>query len=116
MTELTRSEAQDHAFEEVNRDEAIMESQHLVLEDLKRVPLGVDAVLGKSRMTVRAILELQIGSIVHLDKMAGEMTDIMINELSLAKGEIVVIGDMLHVRVAEITGSWGLNDVPTEET
>ena len=116
MTELTRSEAQDHAFEEVDREEAVIDSQHLVLDDLRQVPLGVDAVLGKSIMTVREILDLQLGSIVHLDKMAGEMTDIMINDLSLAKGEIVVIGDVLHVRIAEITGAWELSDVSTKET
>ncbi|MCH7959461.1 MAG: FliM/FliN family flagellar motor switch protein [Candidatus Hydrogenedentes bacterium] len=116
MTELTRSEAQDHAFEEVDRDEEVIDSQHLVLEDLRRVPLGVDAVLGKSYMTVREVLDLQLGSIVQLDKMAGEMTDITINDHPLAKGEIVVIGDVLHVRIAEITGAWELSDASTKET
>ena len=115
MTEHTRSEAQDHAFEEVNREETVNESQHLVLDDLKRVLLGVDAVLGKARLTVREVLELQLGSVIHLDKMAGEMTDIMIDNLSLAKGEIVVIGDDLHVRIAEIVGNWDMADLPKEE-
>lgn len=116
MTEHTRAEAQDHAFEEVNREETVNDSQHLLLNDLKRVTLGIDAVLGKARLTVREVLELQLGSVVHLDKMAGEMTDIMIDDLSLAKGEIVVIGDDLHVRIAEVTGAWEPSDVSTEET
>ncbi|MCH7910357.1 MAG: FliM/FliN family flagellar motor switch protein [Candidatus Hydrogenedentes bacterium] len=116
MTELIRSEAQDHAFEEVDREEAVIDSQHLILDDLRGVQLGVDAVLGRSLMTVREILDLQLGSIVQLDKMAGEMTDITINDLPLAKGEIVVIGDVLHVRIAEITGAWELSDASTKET
>ena len=42
---------------------------------------------------------------MSLNKMAGEMTDILINGLPFAKGEVVVIGDALHIRVAEITGT-----------
>lgn len=116
MTEHTRIEAQDHDFEEVDREEQVNQTQHLLLKDLKRVVLGIDAVLGKARMTVREVLELQMGSVIHLDKMAGEMTDIMIDDLALAKGEIVVIGDDLHVRIAEVIGNWDIADESTDET
>jgi len=55
-------------------------------------------------MLVREVLDLKQGSIVPLDKLAGEMTDIYVNGIPLAKGEVVVIGDSLHVRVGEILG------------
>ena len=55
-------------------------------------------------MLVREVLELKRGSIVQLDKLAGEMTDIYVNGLHLARGEVVVIADVLHVRIGEIVG------------
>lgn len=97
--------AKDHSFKEVASDAKIDDSEHLTLEDLRSVTLSITADLGASRMLVREVLELKKGSVVPLDKMAGEMTDVYVNGLSLAKGEIVVIGDTLHVRVAEIVGA-----------
>ena len=61
-------------------------------------------------MLVSEILALRVGSIVFLDKMAGELADICANNLPLAKGEIVVIGDALHVRLAEVNGAQERSD------
>ena len=77
---------------------------NLDLEDILQIPLRVSATLGHAVMRVREILELKEGSIVTLDKLAGEMTDISVNDLLLARGEVVVIGNALHVRLAEIVG------------
>jgi len=77
---------------------------HLKLDDLKRVKLTVSADLGGCPMLVRDVLALQRGSVVQLSKLAGEMTDIYLNGLPLARGEVVVIGDTLHVRIGEIIG------------
>lgn len=79
--------------------------QHLNIEDLGQVCLQIAADLGQSLMFVRDILELKRGSIIQLDKLAGEMSDIYINGLPLARGEVVVIGDTLHVRIGEIIGT-----------
>ncbi len=99
------SDALDHAFDEVERDASENVTQHLDLDDLKQVSLNISASLGNSALTVREILDLKDGSVVHLNKMAGEMTDIYVNGIFLARGEIVVIGDSLHVRLVEITGT-----------
>lgn len=106
--------AQDHEFKEVAGDAVIDSSERLVLEDLRRVNLDITADLGSSRMLVREVLELKKGSVVPLDKMAGEMTDVYVNGLVLAKGEIVVIGDTLHVRLAEIVGASEILDARQE--
>jgi len=76
--------------------------EHLEMEDLRNVRLQLSAGLGQRRMRVREVLALKLGSIITLDKMAGELTDISINGLPLARGEIVVISDVLHVRVSEV--------------
>ena len=89
----------EHSFEEIVGD--TVGAQRLAIEDLEDVPLEVSADLGSCTMLVRDVLELKRGSVIPLDKLAGETTDIYVNGLPLGKGEIVVIGDALHVRVAE---------------
>lgn len=93
----------DHTFEAIEQAETSLE--RLALEDLNDVRLSIAADLGRCTMYVREILELKRGSVVTLDKLAGEMTDIFVNDLALAKGEVVVIGDALHVRIGEIVGT-----------
>lgn len=73
----------------------------LSLGDLSKIPLTVTAELGRVDMRVRDILGLKIGSLVVLDKFAGQMTDVLVNDVPMARGEIVVIGDSLNVRIAE---------------
>ena len=104
MAESSEAEAQEHEFQEVDNHVDLSTAYHLELDDLRNVDLHVTADLGHSGMLVRDILELKQGSIVPLSKMAGEMTDIYVNGRPLAKGEVVVIGDTLHVRLAEIVG------------
>ncbi len=78
-----------------------MPGVRLGLDDLYRVSLSVTAELGRVDMRVRDILALKVGSLVVLDKYAGQMTDILVNDLPMARGEIVVIGDSLNVRISE---------------
>jgi flagellar motor switch protein FliN/FliY len=86
-------------------DDSGADRAHLMLDDLAAVPLMVAAELGRAKTRVRDILDLKVGSLVTLEKVAGEMADITVNGIPFARGEVVVIGDMLHVRIAEIGGS-----------
>jgi flagellar motor switch protein FliN/FliY len=79
--------------------------EHLNLNMLARVPVTISADIGSCRLLVREILDLKRGSILPLDKLAGEMADVFINSVPFAKGEVVVIGDMLHIRIAEVMGA-----------
>ncbi|MBI4778614.1 flagellar motor switch protein FliN, partial [Candidatus Desantisbacteria bacterium] len=66
------------------------------------VPMDVTVELGRKKMSVREILDLGVGSIVELDRMAGESVDILANGKLVAKGGVVVIDDTFGVRVTEI--------------
>jgi flagellar motor switch protein FliN/FliY len=103
MSESHRSTVA-HEFREIARAE-VDSATHLEFEDLKNVRVPVAADLGQTTMYVRDILELKVGSVVQLTKIAGEMTDIYVNGLPLAKGEVVVIADSIHVRISEILGA-----------
>lgn len=79
--------------------------ESLSLDDVMNIRLRLTAELGRAPMKVRDVLALKVGSIVTLNKMAGEPTDLYVNGLPLARGEVVVISDTLHVRMSEILNS-----------
>jgi flagellar motor switch protein FliN/FliY len=66
------------------------------------VPLSVTVELGRTKKTIKEILELTNGSIIELDRLAGEPVDIMVNGQYLAKGEVVVIDENFGVRITDI--------------
>ena len=69
---------------------------------LRDVPLEVQAQLGKTKKLVKDILKLNVGSIVELEKEAGEPIDILVNNKLIARGEVVEIDGNYGVRITEI--------------
>ncbi|MGV3467027.1 MAG: flagellar motor switch phosphatase FliY [Heyndrickxia sp.] len=72
------------------------------LNMLLDIPLQVTVELGRTKRTVKDILELGSGSIIELDKLAGEPVDILLNNQLIAQGEVVVIDENFGVRITEI--------------
>jgi flagellar motor switch protein FliN/FliY len=72
------------------------------LDMLLDIPLQVTVELGRTKRSVKEILELSSGSIIELDKLAGEPVDILINNKIVAQGEVVVIEENFGVRVTDI--------------
>lgn len=70
------------------------------------IPLKVTVELGRTSKQIREILELSHGSIIELDKLAGEPVDILVNNKLIAKGEVVVIEENFGVRVTDIISQW----------
>ena len=66
------------------------------------VPLKVTVELGRTRMQIRDVLDLGKGSVVELDKLAGEPVDMLVNGKLIAKGEVVVIDENFGIRVTDI--------------
>ncbi len=71
---------------------------------LRDVPLQVHAELGRTKMVVRDILRLSVGSVIELEKETGEPVDILVNNKLIARGEVVEIDGNFGVRVTEIPG------------
>ena len=69
---------------------------------LMDVMLKVTVELGRTRMTLRQVLELQQGSVVELDRLAGDAVDVFVNDRLIAKGEVVVVDDKFGVRITEL--------------
>ena len=58
--------------------------------------------LGRTQMPIKHVLELQKGSVVELDRVAGEPVDVYVNEHLMARGEVVVVDDKFGVRITEL--------------
>lgn len=69
---------------------------------IKDVPLQVTVELGRTKKSIREILEFSTGSIIELDKLAGEPVEVLVNGQLTAKGEVVVIDENFGVRITEI--------------
>lgn len=67
------------------------------------VPFSVQ--LGQTKMSLRDLLNLKKGSLVKLDRMAGEPVDIFISNKLIAKGEVTVVNDSLSIRVGQLYGA-----------
>jgi len=76
------------------------------LNMLMHIPLKLTVELGRTQKLIKDILDLSQGSIVELDKLAGEAVDILVNDQLIAKGEVVVIDENFGVRVTEIINQW----------
>ncbi len=72
---------------------------------LRDVQLELKVELGRTKMSLDDILQLRKGSVVTLDKLAGDPVDIYVNGRLVARGEVLVLNDNFCVRVAELVGS-----------
>ena len=85
-----------------SRGSAPAEDESHGLDILMDIPLDISVELGRTRLVVKEVVDLGVGSIVEIDKAAGEPVDIMVNGRLVARGEVVVIEDNFGVRITEI--------------
>ncbi len=80
------------------------------------VPLKVSVELGRTKMLVNDLLQLGQGSVIELDKIAGEPMEILINDKLVAMGEVVVVNEKFGVRLTDVVSQFGLGDfTPAKE-
>ena len=79
------------------------EDEKLKLIENIETKLVVEA--GAAMITVRDLLKLNVGSVIELDRLAGEHLDIRVNEMLVLKGEIVTIGETLGIRITDVVNN-----------
>jgi len=85
-----------------NFNQVIRDAQVSSIDLLRDVDLNVKIELGRSRMLVEDVLKLSEGSVVELDKLAGDPVDVFVNDRLVARGEVLVLNDNFCVRINEI--------------
>lgn len=93
-------EASSDVFPPLNAEHASGVSRDL--EMIMDIPVKLTVELGRTRLTIKQLLELAQGSVIELDGLAGEPMDILINGYLIAQGEVVVIEDKYGIRITEI--------------
>jgi flagellar motor switch protein FliN/FliY len=76
------------------------------IEFLYDVELELSVILGTARMLIRDLLALTTGSVVELNKLAGESLDVVINDKVIARGEAVVVNEKFGIRLTEVVSPY----------
>jgi len=77
-------------------------AQQSNLEMIFDIPVSVSAELGKSVIKIRDLLNLSPGSVVELERVAGEPVDLLVNGVLIGKGDVVVVNENFGLRITEI--------------
>ncbi|MCH1931899.1 flagellar motor switch protein FliN [Shewanella acanthi] len=101
----------EQALEEANAidlDELVDESQPISkaeaakLDTILDIPVTISMEVGRSFISIRNLLQLNQGSVVELDRVAGEPLDVMVNGTLIAHGEVVVVNDKFGIRLTDV--------------
>src|SRR5689334_9451022 len=102
--EVPMSEASAEAAEFENlRDESVLEGKRDInLEVVLDVPVTLSMEVGRARIPIRNLLQLNQGSVVELDRAAGEPLDVYVNGTLIAHGEVVVVNEKFGIRLTDV--------------
>lgn len=81
---------------------APVEARELNLDFILDVPVTLSLEVGRTRLPIRSLLQLNQGSVVELERAAGEPLDVMVNGTLVAHGEVVVVNDKFGIRLIDV--------------
>lgn len=91
------------SFDEFSRNDTLAAAEHKDnLNFILELPLEVSVELGRKKIQIKDLLKLGQGSVVELNKMAGEPAEIYVNQKLMAKGEVVVVNEKFGIKLSEI--------------
>ena len=89
-------------FPELHTERRPDTSGDIKLDTILDVPVTVSMEIGRSRISIRNLLQLNQGSVVELDRLAGEPMDVLVNGTLVAQGEVVVVNEKFGIRLTDI--------------
>ncbi|MDK2744035.1 MAG: flagellar motor switch protein FliN [Nitrospira sp. BO4] len=69
------------------------------------IPMSVSVYVGSTKMAIRDLLQLAQGSVIELDKLAGEPMEVMVNNKLVARGEVVVVNEKFGIRLTDVVSA-----------
>ena len=82
--------------------EPISQEEHARLDSILDIPVTISMEVGRSKINIRNLLQLNQGSVVELDRVAGEPLDVLVNGTLIAHGEVVVVNDKFGIRLTDV--------------
>lgn len=86
------------SFGDAHANPGMMNELDMILD----IPVQITVELGRTKITIKNLLQLAHGSVVELDAMAGEPMDVLVNGTLIAQGEVVVVNDKFGIRLTDI--------------
>jgi flagellar motor switch protein FliN/FliY len=102
MNAEAESGAQPADLEELSEDAPITGAEKKKLDTILDIPVTISMEVGRSEISIRNLLQLNQGSVVELDRVAGEPLDVLVNGTLIAHGEVVVINDKFGIRLTDV--------------
>ncbi|QHJ13605.1 Flagellar motor switch protein FliN [Paraglaciecola mesophila] len=107
MAEQADEENKDAAatvadFDELEEDKEITPAEKRKLDTILDIPVTISMEVGRSHISIRNLLQLNQGSVVELDRVAGEPLDVLVNGTLIAHGEVVVVNDKFGIRLTDV--------------
>ncbi|MGV2870868.1 flagellar motor switch protein FliN [Colwellia sp. E150_009] len=97
------SKAEAVELEELTEDDApITGEEKRKLDAILDIPVTISMEVGRSNISIRNLLQLNQGSVVELDRVAGEALDVLVNGTLIAHGEVVVVNDKFGIRLTDV--------------
>jgi len=94
--------AEAAAFDSVSDTGGLSTGSEINLDVILDVPVTVSMEVGSTKISIRNLLQLNQGSVIELDRLAGEPMDVLVNKTLIARGEVVVVNDKFGLRLTDI--------------
>ncbi|MDO6705185.1 MULTISPECIES: flagellar motor switch protein FliN [unclassified Photobacterium] len=104
LAEQTSDDSIEAAPLEELKDESkpISEDERRRLDSIMDIPVTISMEVGRTKISIRNLLQLNQGSVVELDRLAGESLDVLVNGTLIAHGEVVVVNDKFGIRLTDV--------------
>ncbi len=89
-------------LDELAEDKPITPEEKRKLDTILDIPVTISMEVGRSHISIRNLLQLNQGSVVELDRVAGEPLDVLVNGTLIAHGEVVVVNDKFGIRLTDV--------------
>lgn len=96
------SETKVAELDELEEDREITPKEKRKLDTILDIPVTISMEVGRSNISIRNLLQLNQGSVVELDRVAGEPLDVLVNGTLIAHGEVVVVNDKFGIRLTDV--------------
>ncbi|MEY4466930.1 MAG: Flagellar motor switch protein FliN [Pseudomonadota bacterium] len=100
MSETTEDQDQDQAEDNEIVEEAV--NHHINPDVLQNISVAIKVEVGRTKMKIRDLLRLTQGSVVELERIAGEPLDLLVNDTVVAQGEVVLVNDRYGIRLTRV--------------
>lgn len=102
LGEQSDGEAKRAELEELQEDSPLSQEERRKLDAILDIPVTITMEVGRSQISIRNLLQLNQGSVVELDRIAGEPLDVLVNGTLIAHGEVVVVNDKFGIRLTDV--------------